>query len=195
VLGEVADVRAELGEFTQRAKLNTIGDRHSHPSQDGAPSRTELACWRTRLEESGWDQWVGGIATRNPERPPNAIKHHHASGPTTRRRRRSQGRRRPVAATTSHNDPTRSALGRSLREPIPSEPASVGRSHTDSRCNYRVAFIPRLVLATNSSSDALRGSGVDSQSPLLFACRVMPVPVHDDVSLEPEGVPDTCARW
>jgi proteasome lid subunit RPN8/RPN11 len=64
MVGEVRDVRAEFGEFTQRANLKHIGCWHSHPWADGEPSRADLNIWRIRLEESGWDQYLGVIATR-----------------------------------------------------------------------------------------------------------------------------------
>jgi Prokaryotic homologs of the JAB domain len=67
MIGEVADVRAEFGEFTARADLKARGCWHSHPWGSGSPSPADLNAWRIRLEESGWDQWVGVIATRDPD--------------------------------------------------------------------------------------------------------------------------------
>ena len=61
MVGEVC-VPAEFGEFTQRADL-AIGCWHSQPWGDGEPSRADLNVWRTRLEASGWDQYIGVIAT------------------------------------------------------------------------------------------------------------------------------------
>jgi proteasome lid subunit RPN8/RPN11 len=61
--GEVADVRAEFGEFTQRANLKHIGCWHSHPWGNGEPSRADMKVWRQRLEKSGGDQYLGVIAT------------------------------------------------------------------------------------------------------------------------------------
>jgi proteasome lid subunit RPN8/RPN11 len=63
MVGEVADVRAEFGEFTQWADLKHIGCWHSHPWGDGQPSRADLSVWRQRLEKSGWDKYVGVITT------------------------------------------------------------------------------------------------------------------------------------
>jgi proteasome lid subunit RPN8/RPN11 len=67
MVGEVCDVPAEFGEFTQRADLKHIGCWHSHPWGDGEPSRADLNVWRTRLEASGWDQYIGVIATPDPD--------------------------------------------------------------------------------------------------------------------------------
>jgi len=63
-IGQVADVRAEFGEFTQRADLRHVGDWHSHPGDSSEPSREDMTTWKARLEKSGGDEYVGVIATR-----------------------------------------------------------------------------------------------------------------------------------
>lgn len=66
-LGRSSDIEASLPELMQRANFVTVGLWHSHPGDDGRPSRTDMETWAHELKRSGRSRYVGLIATRDTE--------------------------------------------------------------------------------------------------------------------------------